>query len=146
MIDGQNYASVMTWPAAETPERMAPMGPVGCVESIGNAVVTGTTLGILVADVPAVLVRKRTAPKRPCTLVRMVTTTLCACLGVGGLRGLGRLSIQEPLYATSFSPPVPREAVVSTACGGDPEPWVCLGVFRVPLGDGGTRGAAARPR
>jgi Ca2+/H+ antiporter, TMEM165/GDT1 family len=56
-----------------------------------GAVVTGTTLGMLVADVPAVLVGKMAAPKLPVRLVRVVAAIVFAVLGIGVLLGFGHL-------------------------------------------------------
>jgi putative Ca2+/H+ antiporter (TMEM165/GDT1 family) len=54
-----------------------------------GAVVTGTTLGMLVADVPAVLVGQMAAPKLPLPLVRAVAAIVFAVLGIGVLLGFG---------------------------------------------------------
>jgi Ca2+/H+ antiporter, TMEM165/GDT1 family len=56
-----------------------------------GAVVTGTTLGMLVADVPAVLLGKMAAPKLPVRLVRVVAAMVFAVLGIGALLGFGHL-------------------------------------------------------
>lgn len=53
-------------------------------------VTTGTTLGMLIADVPAVFVGHAMAEKVPLKLVRMVAALLFAALGVAALLGLGR--------------------------------------------------------
>jgi len=52
-------------------------------------VVAGTTLGMMIADVPAVLVGKVAAPKIPFKMVRIVAAVLFALLGMGVLLGLG---------------------------------------------------------
>jgi Ca2+/H+ antiporter, TMEM165/GDT1 family len=52
-------------------------------------VVAGTTLGMMIADVPAVLLGKVAAPKIPFKLVRLIAAVLFALLGVGVLLGLG---------------------------------------------------------
>ena len=52
-------------------------------------VVTGTTLGMLIADVPAVLLGKVAAPKIPFKLVRLIAAVLFALLGLGVFLGLG---------------------------------------------------------
>ncbi|HWI12606.1 MAG TPA: TMEM165/GDT1 family protein [Burkholderiales bacterium] len=49
------------------------------------AVVAGTTLGMLIADVPAVLLGDRAAPKIPFKLVRGIAAALFVALGVGAL-------------------------------------------------------------
>lgn len=54
-----------------------------------GAVVTGTTLGMLVADVPAVLIGQMAAPKLPLPLVRAVAAIVFAVLGIGVLLGFG---------------------------------------------------------
>ena len=51
-------------------------------------VVAGTTLGMLIADVPAVLVGKMAAPKIPFKMVRIIAAVLFALLGLGVLLGL----------------------------------------------------------
>ena len=56
-----------------------------------GAVVAGTTLGMLVADVPAVLLGKMAAPKLPVRLVRVVAAIVFAVLGIGVLLGFGYL-------------------------------------------------------
>lgn len=53
-------------------------------------VTTGTTLGMLIADVPAVFVGNAMAERVPLKLVRMVAALLFAALGVAALLGLGR--------------------------------------------------------
>jgi putative Ca2+/H+ antiporter (TMEM165/GDT1 family) len=52
-------------------------------------VVAGTTLGMMVADVPAVLLGKIAAPKIPFKLVRLIAAVLFALLGIGVLLGFG---------------------------------------------------------
>ena len=52
-------------------------------------VVAGTTLGMMVADVPAVLLGKVAAPKIPFTLVRIIAAVLFSLLGMGVLLGFG---------------------------------------------------------
>jgi putative Ca2+/H+ antiporter (TMEM165/GDT1 family) len=56
-----------------------------------GAVVTGTLLGMLVADVPAVFVGKLAAPSIPFKVVRTVAAALFALLGVAVLLGLDKL-------------------------------------------------------
>jgi len=51
------------------------------------AVVAGTTLGMLIADVPAVFLGKFAAPKIPFTAVRIIAATLFALLGGAILAG-----------------------------------------------------------
>jgi putative Ca2+/H+ antiporter (TMEM165/GDT1 family) len=53
------------------------------------AVVVGTTLGMLIADVPAVLVGERLAPKVPMRLVHGIAAALFALLGAATLLGVG---------------------------------------------------------
>lgn len=52
-------------------------------------VVAGTTLGMLVADVPAVFVGDRLAAKIPMRLVHLVAAAIFASLGVATLLGAG---------------------------------------------------------
>ena len=54
-------------------------------------VVAGTTLGMLVANVPAVLLGERIAHRMPVTLVHRIAAALFAVLGVATLLGAGRL-------------------------------------------------------
>lgn len=53
------------------------------------AVVTGTTLGMLIADVPAVFVGERLPAKLPMRLVHGIAAALFALLGAATLLGLG---------------------------------------------------------
>ncbi|WP_041041452.1 TMEM165/GDT1 family protein [Paramagnetospirillum magnetotacticum] len=53
-------------------------------------VTAGTTLGMLIADVPAVFVGNAMAEKLPLKLVRMVAAALFALLGVLALSGVGK--------------------------------------------------------
>ena len=53
------------------------------------AVVAGTTLGMLIADVPAVLLGDRAAPKIPFRLVRSIAATIFCLIGVLVLLGVG---------------------------------------------------------
>jgi len=53
------------------------------------AVVTGTTLGMLVADVPAVFAGEKLAGKIPMKLVHAIAATVFAILGVATLSGEG---------------------------------------------------------
>ena len=52
-------------------------------------VVIGTTLGMLIADVPAVFVGDRLAPKIPMKLVHAIAAGVFALLGIGTLLGAG---------------------------------------------------------
>ncbi|MGY4829172.1 TMEM165/GDT1 family protein [Sphaerotilaceae bacterium SBD11-9] len=52
-------------------------------------VVIGTTLGMLVADVPAVLIGDRLANKIPMTLVRSIAAAIFAALGLATMLGAG---------------------------------------------------------
>ena len=52
-------------------------------------VVTGTTLGMLIADVPAVFVGDRLASRIPMRLVHSVAATIFALLGMATLLGAG---------------------------------------------------------
>ncbi|RPJ82342.1 MAG: hypothetical protein EHM13_09075 [Acidobacteria bacterium] len=47
------------------------------------------TLGMMIADVPAVLLGKGAAPKIPFKMVRLIAAVLFALLGMGVLLGLG---------------------------------------------------------
>jgi putative Ca2+/H+ antiporter (TMEM165/GDT1 family) len=49
------------------------------------AVVAGTTLGMLIADVPAVFLGDKAAPKIPFKLIRSIAAALFIALGVGAL-------------------------------------------------------------
>ena len=53
------------------------------------AVVTGTTLGMLLADVPAVFVGDKLASKIPMKLVRSIAAAVFALLGMATLLGVG---------------------------------------------------------
>jgi putative Ca2+/H+ antiporter (TMEM165/GDT1 family) len=53
-------------------------------------VVIGTTLGMLIADVPAVFVGHRAAHRVNLTLVRRIAAAIFAALGVLALSGIGR--------------------------------------------------------
>lgn len=53
-------------------------------------VVAGTTLGMLIADVPAVFVGDRLATRIPMRLVHTVAALIFAVLGVATLTGLGK--------------------------------------------------------
>jgi len=55
------------------------------------AVIAGTTLGMLIADVPAVLMGKAASPKIPLHYVRYTAAGIFILLGVCALFGLGRL-------------------------------------------------------
>ena len=50
-------------------------------------VVAGTTLGMLIADVPAVILGEKTAPRLPLKAIRMVAAALFALMGVAVLLG-----------------------------------------------------------
>jgi Ca2+/H+ antiporter, TMEM165/GDT1 family len=52
-------------------------------------VVAGTTLGMMIADVPAVLLGKVAALKIPFKMVRIIAAVLFALLGLGVFLGLG---------------------------------------------------------
>ena len=54
-----------------------------------TSVVAGSTLGMLIADAPAVLLAERLFLKIPLKLVRYVSAALFALLGVAALFGLG---------------------------------------------------------
>ena len=51
-------------------------------------VVMGTTLGMLIADIPAVILGEKAAPKLPLKLIRIVAATIFAVLGVLVLMGV----------------------------------------------------------
>ena len=53
------------------------------------AVVTGTTLGMLIANVPVVLLGSAAAHRIPFALVRVIAAMLFAALGVAALMGVG---------------------------------------------------------
>ena len=53
------------------------------------AVVAGTTLGMLIADVPAVFIAQAASPKIPFKAVRYIAAALFAALGVAALAGVG---------------------------------------------------------
>jgi putative Ca2+/H+ antiporter (TMEM165/GDT1 family) len=52
-------------------------------------VIAGTTLGMLIADVPAVFLGQRFADRIPMKLVHTIAAVLFALLGVATLAGLG---------------------------------------------------------
>ena len=52
------------------------------------AVVAGTTLGMLIADVPAVFVADRFAERMPLRLIRTIAALIFGALGVATLAGL----------------------------------------------------------
>ncbi|MES2047685.1 MAG: TMEM165/GDT1 family protein, partial [Pseudomonadota bacterium] len=52
-------------------------------------VIAGTTLGMMIADVPAVFLGKIAAPNFPFHIVRWIAATVFAILGVLVLLGLG---------------------------------------------------------
>jgi putative Ca2+/H+ antiporter (TMEM165/GDT1 family) len=52
------------------------------------AVVAGTTLGMLIADVPAVIMGEKAAPKLPLKLIRTVAAVIFAAMGVAVLAGI----------------------------------------------------------
>ena len=54
------------------------------------AVVAGTTLGMMIANVPAVLLGDRIAHRMPTTLVHRVAAVIFAVLGVATLLGAGK--------------------------------------------------------
>ena len=51
-------------------------------------VVAGTTLGMLIADVPAVILGEKAAPKLPLKLIRMIAAAIFAALGLVVLMGV----------------------------------------------------------
>ena len=55
------------------------------------AVVAGTTLGMLIADVPAVFIGDRMAKKIPMKLVHGIAAAIFALLGIATLLNVGRL-------------------------------------------------------
>ena len=57
--------------------------------AIPIVVVLGTTLGMLIADVPAVFVGERMAKKVPMRLVHTIAALIFAALGVATLLGAG---------------------------------------------------------
>ena len=54
------------------------------------AVVAGTTLGMMIANVPAVLLADRIAHRMPIRLVHGVAEAIFAALGIAALAGIGR--------------------------------------------------------
>jgi putative Ca2+/H+ antiporter (TMEM165/GDT1 family) len=54
------------------------------------AVVAGTTLGMMIANVPAVLIGERLAGKIPVRLVHGIAALIFAAIGVATLAGLGQ--------------------------------------------------------
>jgi len=52
------------------------------------AVVAGTTLGMLIANVPAVLLGDKLAHRLPVRLVHGIAALIFACLGLAALLGL----------------------------------------------------------
>jgi len=53
------------------------------------AVVAGTTLGMMIADVPAVFIAPPASPKIPFKAVRYIAAALFAALGIAALAGFG---------------------------------------------------------
>ncbi|WP_028313039.1 TMEM165/GDT1 family protein [Derxia gummosa] len=53
------------------------------------AVVSGTTLGMLIADVPAVILGRLASPKLPLKWIRLAAAVVFVALGAGVLLGLG---------------------------------------------------------
>jgi putative Ca2+/H+ antiporter (TMEM165/GDT1 family) len=53
------------------------------------AVVAGTTAGMLIADVPAVMLGDRTSVRLPMKLIRCVSAALFAAMGIAALMGFG---------------------------------------------------------
>jgi len=62
------------------------------------AVVAGTTLGMMIANVPAVLLGELAATKLPMRLVRGIAAALFLALGILVLAGVGGLSGRTPGY------------------------------------------------
>jgi putative Ca2+/H+ antiporter (TMEM165/GDT1 family) len=54
------------------------------------AVVTGTTLGMMIANVPAVLLGNRIADRMPVKLVHSIAAAIFALLGIATLTGMGK--------------------------------------------------------
>ena len=52
-------------------------------------VIAGTTLGMLIADVPAVLLGDKAAPRIPMKTIRSAAAALFIVLGIGALAGIG---------------------------------------------------------
>jgi putative Ca2+/H+ antiporter (TMEM165/GDT1 family) len=57
--------------------------------SLPWVVVAGTTLGMLIADVPAVFIGDRLGEKLPLKAIRMIAALMFAALGVAALLGVG---------------------------------------------------------
>lgn len=54
------------------------------------AIVAGTTLGMMIANVPAVYLGERIADRLPVTLVHRIAAAVFAILGVATILGLGQ--------------------------------------------------------
>ena len=54
-------------------------------------VVAGTTLGMMIADVPAVILGKVASPRFPFRLVRCISAGIFAALGLAVLLGFGAM-------------------------------------------------------
>ncbi|MDQ3260463.1 MAG: TMEM165/GDT1 family protein [Pseudomonadota bacterium] len=54
------------------------------------AIVAGTTLGMMIANVPAVYLGERIADRMPVTLVHRIAAAVFAILGVASILGLGK--------------------------------------------------------
>jgi putative Ca2+/H+ antiporter (TMEM165/GDT1 family) len=53
-------------------------------------VVTGTTLGMMLANIPAVLLGNKVADKLPVKAIRITAAVVFAILGVSTLTGVGK--------------------------------------------------------
>jgi putative Ca2+/H+ antiporter (TMEM165/GDT1 family) len=84
-------ATLMTFFLAEMGDKTQ-LATVAMAAHYGAAlwVVAGTTLGMLIADVPAVFIGDRFAQRIPIKLVHTIAAMLFALLGVATLSGMGR--------------------------------------------------------
>ena len=83
-------ANVATGPASAEIGDKTQIATVGLAArfEIFYSVVIGTTLGIMLANIPAVLIGNRIADKLPVTAVRITAAVLFAALGTIALGGL----------------------------------------------------------
>ncbi len=72
---------VFSWPRSATKTQLATVALAARFDQL-IAVVAGTTLGMMIADVPAVLLGNFAADRIPFKLVRILAAALFAVLGV----------------------------------------------------------------
>ena len=84
------FLTVVTFFLAEIGDKtqLATMALAARFDSL-IAVVAGTTLGMMIADAPAVLFAEKLTKRVPLTLVRTVAAILFALLGMAALLGVG---------------------------------------------------------